>query len=1003
MKNILLIFILGIFSVSGIAQTTVKGTVSDATDDIPLIGVSILKKGDKSGTVTNIDGHFNIQANKGDVLIFNYIGYENKEIIITDSKDIIVKLNSESVNLQEVVAIGYGTVKKRDLTGAVSSLKGEDMVHLQAANIGQALVGKIPGVFVSSPSGEGPGSSPEIIIRGENSINGNNAPLWVIDGFTRSGGATTVNPEDIESIEVLKDASSTAIYGSRGAGGVIIVTTKKGSKATKPKVEFKASLGVKVNINEPDVMSGPEYYQYRMNSGINNYFDSRIDPTANYNWKDEVTQNAFEQSYFLSVFGGNKDISYKIATDYLSQDGTIKYNNDYKRFNLRSNLDINLSKLVKTGLTGFAQRIWKNNGGGGGTYQSAVGKSPLIPIYNEDGSYNHLMDERDQSVVSGNMIESLKDSKNKDEINTANLQAYISVEPISGLTLKTTGGINYYTSKNQKFTPKHLDLKNYINDATGSQYQSNEYEWITTASYVKNINKIHSINAMLGFTYESRESYTVGAWGADFPTDGFEYWAIGSGPKYELPEEGLPIIRNSGWTGYDESNLMSYMGRINYSLLDRYLFTFTGRYDGASQLSDHNKWAFFPSAAFGWRASEEAFIKDLNIFNNLKVRLSWGRTGSQGVNSYSTLGLANRGDYTMQDGIYAPVYTVKTPPNPNLTWEKTTQTDIGVDMGFFNNRLRVVLDYYDKRTFDMFVTKNLPAETGYGSYMSNDGKMQNRGFEMDISGDPISTKDWKVSAGFNFSFNRNKIQYMGGDSYKVFTNKNSYGQLLSYNYVGKPISLIYGWMYDGIWQNEEDIKYGAVDVEAGASKTQPGDMRYKDINKDGKIDQEDKVLIIDPHPDFMAGLNASVGYKNLTLSFLLQGVFGHEIYNYTKKTMFDKLSMRKNAWTAGSGIQDQPSAGNENVKDSDYFVEDGTFVKLRNVTLSYSLPSNITRKIGSSAVEVYCTGKDLLTITGYSGYNPEVSRNGNSESFRGVDYNSYPSTLSVYFGVKVSF
>lgn len=983
-------------------QQTIKGTVSDASNEEILIGVSIVRKGTGSGTVTDGDGNFSIQAGKGETLVFNYVGYKTQEVVVDEKTSFLIRLESQAIVLQEVVAVGYGVVRKRDLTGSVASVKGESLTRMQAANVGQALIGKVSGALISSPSGEGPGSSPKIIIRGENSINGKNEPLWVIDGFTRSGGANTVNPEDIESIEVLKDASSTAIYGSRGAGGVIIVTTKKGSKPVKPTIELKATFGVKNQTREYDLMSGPEYYEYRMNSGINNYFGSHINPEANYDWAKEITQSAFEDSYFLSLYGGSKDVNYKITADYLNQEGIIKYNNDYKRFNLRSYLDVKVNPYIKVGLTAYMQRVWKNNGGGGSSYQSAIEKSPLIPIYSDNG-YNHFMNERDETVIAGNMVENLKDKKDKTEENSTNMQAYIAIEPISGLTFKSAAALTYYTSKVQKFSPKHLDLTNNMNSAEATEYESDDYEWINTLSFVRDINKEHSINAVVGFTYEGRNSYKVGAWGQDFPTDGFEYWAIGSGPKYELPAEGLPILRNSGWTEYDESSLMSWLGRINYSLKDRYLFTITGRYDGASQLAAGHKWAFFPSAALAWRVSEEAFLKEYGIFDNLKLRLSWGRTGSQGVDNYSTLGLASKGDYSLQDGVFKPVYTIKGLPNPNLTWEKTDQTNIGIDWGFLGNRLRLSMDYYDKQTVDMFVTKNLAAETGYGSYLSNDGEMQNRGFELELSGEPLVTKDWKISAGLNFSLNRNKIKYMGGDSYKVYTNKNSYGQLLSYNYVGRPVSLIYGWVYDGIWQNEEEIRYGAVDVEAGASQTQPGDMRYKDMNNDGKIDENDMVQIIDPHPSCMGAFNGSVSYRDFTLSFVLQGVFGHQVYNYTKKNLFDRLALRKNAWTADSYIYDQPSAGNENIKDSDYFVEDGSFVKLRNLTFSYNLPENIASKIGLGQAEVYLAGKDLLTFTPYSGYNPEVSRNGFSESFRGIDYNSYPATYSIHLGIKVSF
>lgn len=1004
MKKLIFIYVLFcLLATQAFAQEQVKGLVIDATDGSALIGVSVLKKGTTVGTATDVNGNFSLQANRGDVLIFSYIGYASLEVTASTQPNWTISLEPESITLQEVVAVGYGTVRKRDLTGSVSSVKGENLTRIQTPNIGQALIGQTPGVLITSPSGEGPGTDPKIIIRGENSINGNNDPLWVIDGFTGAGGANTVNPEDIESIEILKDASATAIYGSRGAGGVIIVTTKKGAKNRKPIVELKATFGVQKLTRELNLMTGQEYYQYWQNSGINNYFDKNIDPTGNYDWRKEVTRQALQQNYFLSLYGGNDRISYKITADYYDQEGIIKYNNDYKRLNIRSQLEVDVNKYIKAGITGYMQRTWRNNGGGGGNYQSAVEMSPLIPIYTADGGYNHYLGERDLSVLSSNFIENIRDNKNKQETNSNNIQAFISIEPIKKLVFKTTGALNYYTHKNQNFSPKHLDLKNQINNANANERQSNDYEWINTLSYIRDFNKNHTINAVVGYTYESKESYDVSASGQNFPTDDFGYWAIGSGPIYELPEEGLPIIRNSGSTGYSESTLMSFLGRINYTFKDRYLFTLTGRYDGASQLAKDHKWAFFPSAAIAWRASEEAFIKNIEVFSNLKVRISWGRTGSQGINSYSTLGLASRGEYSLQDGVFAPIYYTNNLPNPNLTWEKTNQTNIGADFGFFNNRLRFSIDYYHKKTFDMFVSKNLPAETGFGSYLSNDGEMENKGYEFELSGEPYISRDWKISAGVNFSLNRNKVLYMGGDDFKVYTNKNSYGGLLSYNYVGKPVSLIYGWVYDGIWQNEEEIRYGAVDVEAGTSQTRPGDMRYKDINKDGKIDQKDKVQILNPHPDFVAAFNGNISYKNISLSFMFQGMFGHQIYNYTKKNLFNQLAFRKNAWTEGSGIYDQPSAGNENVKDSDYFVEEGSFVKLRNVTLSYTLPKTVVEKSGFGNVEVYFTGKDLFTITGYSGYNPEVSRNGNSESFRGIDYNSYPSTLSLFAGIKVSF
>jgi TonB-dependent starch-binding outer membrane protein SusC len=1010
-KSLLLISIL-LASVT-YAQFSIRGIVLDSETNDPLIGVNIVIKETNVGTISDHNGNFYIQASEGDIILFRYLGYATYEHTVDKNTNLVIKLINESVTLQEVVAVGYGVVRKRDLTGSVSSVRGEKLSRLQAPNIASALVGQSAGVMVTSPTGEGPGSSPTIIIRGENSIQGSNNPLWVIDGFTRAGGANTVNPEDIESIEILKDASATAIYGSRGAGGVIIVTTKKGARNTKPIIELKVTSGVQKVTNELNLMNGQEYYDYWRNSAINNYFDSAVDSIANYDWRNQVIRDAWQQDYFLSLYGGSESLIYKITANYFDQDGVIKYNNDYKRFGVRSFFDIKINQHVKAGLTTYFERDWRNRGAAGSTYQQAVEMSPLIPVFSADGRFNRNLNPRDLSVESSNFIENIKDNVNKQESNTTNLQGYIEVEPIKGLRIKSMASLNYSTGKEQRFSPKHLDIINQLNNANANQSQANSYEWVNIISLVKDFDKQHSVNAVVGMTVEKSERYTVGAWGQDFPIDRFEYWAIGSGPSYELTSLNYPItafspgmimLRNSGYSSYSEHALMSFLARVNYTYQDKYLFTFTGRYDGASQLATGHKWAMFPSAAIGWRVSEEEYIKNLGLFQNFRVRLSWGRTGSQGVSPYSTLGLASLGNYVLgDDGKFAPVYAYNSLPNPTLTWEKTDQTNIGLDLGFFDNRFRISADYYHKNTFDMFVTKNLPAETGFGSYLSNDGAMENKGVEFDISGDIISKSDFSLASGIVLGLNRNRIMYLGGDDYKLYTNKNSYGGLLSYNFVGQPVSVIHGWVYDGIWQKEEDILYGAVDVEAGASQTKPGDMRYKDINNDGKIDVLDKVQILNPHPKFSASWNGNLRYKSLSFSWLFSGIFGHQIYNYTKKQLFNQLSFRTNYWTPESGIQNQPSAGNENVKDSDYFVEDGSFVKLRNLTIGYMFPKEIASRLNIRSMEVYLSGKDLLTITGYSGYNPEVSRSGFSESFRGVDYNSYPATFSVFAGIKVMF
>jgi TonB-linked SusC/RagA family outer membrane protein len=1003
-KLLFLILFLGISITLSAQQRNISGTVKSSSS-ISVPGATVAIKGTTTGTVTNIDGHYSINVPDGNtIIVFSFVGLETKEVKVGESNTIDVVLNETTIDLDEVIAIGYGTIKKSDLTGSVASVKSSDLAKMQASNLSSALAGKVAGVVVTSPSGDSPGSSPQIRIRGDNSIQGGNNPLWVIDGFISAGGANTVNPEDVESMEILKDASATAIYGSRGANGVILITTKRGKKG-QSNINFKASYGIQTNSKELELMSGPEQYEY-YRAFDEGHFDESIDPTMDYNWIDNITTNAPMQSYFISFNGGNEKIRYKMTADYLGQQSLVVNTKGYQRLNIRSNIDVNITDRISAGMNILLSRNIYDGTGDGSTYQDALKMSPLTPAYNSDGSYNYYFDVSDQSTATQNPIENLREKIKKNSNNTANLQTYVNIDLAESLKWSTRMSINYNTGKNQAFTPSYI-TNDGINRATASENQRTNYEIVNTLSFNKEFNNNHSVNAMIGQTSEWYDSYSVNSWGENYISDRYEYWNIDGGPQYavEIDDDGIlvgnPIIYNGGGSGYSEASLMSFLGRIVYNVNDKYLMTLTGRYDGASQLSEGNKWAFFPSAAVGWRISQEPFIMETGWFDNLKLRASWGKTGSQSVSNYQTLGLLSQQDRIMQDGLYAHTYLQDNLKNPSLTWEKNDQMDIGLDIGIMDNRLRFVIDYYYKKTTDMFVQKNLSAETGFGSYLDNGGSMENKGVELDIAGDIIRKKDFNWNASFNISFNKNKILDLGGVEENFTTSKNSFPALIWYNRVGYPISQGYGYVYDGIWQSEEEIENNP-DLEDGASI--PGDVRFLDINGDGKINfAEDRPMIIDPHPDFSFGLNNNISYKNFDLSLFFTGMVGHDLYNMARKSLFNRLKERTGFWTPGSGINDQPSAGNENVANNSYFVEKGSFIRLQNITLTYHLPKHIIKSWKLRDFNLFFSSNNLLTLTNYSGYNPEASRNGLSTSTRGIDFNSYPIVTSYYAGINIIF
>lgn len=997
----------------GITQTMfaqniqVSGTITDGDLKETLIGVNVLLDGSSTGVISDINGNYTINAPANGVLVFSFVGLDTKRVPINGRTRIDIVMSSNMQKLEEVVVVGYGIVKKKDLTGSVGSVKAEELSTVVSSNIGEALAGRVAGLHASTTSGD-PGNTPVIRIRGGNSISGSNDPLWVIDGFISAGGASTISSEDIESIEVLKDASATAIYGARGANGVILVTTKKG-KAGKVSIDFKATVGAQWQNKKPSLMNSEQTIEY-WNAFDPNYLDQNINAQTNTDWIDELTRTAMQEEYYVAVNGGNEKITFKVSTDYLKQNGIIKYNSDYQRANFAARVDFDINKYIDAGVNVRYRYTKKNALGNGSIFQLAQNMSPLVKPYNEDGSYNlslnpcNLNDKNGVDLykdngngVKGNPIQYLRERENPMHTKMFNLQGYINAKILKDFVLRSEISLTTINDWIDMYSPSTLDIK------TPSQISVEEsvaYEWVNMLSWKKDFNSTHSFNAVIGSTIQGEIVRGASAYSRYMPIDGFKWNSLGSGNPIELSD--IKVKSN-----YVKSTIASFLARINYVLKDKYLFTFSGRADGASKFSNNNKWGFFPSGAFSWRMSEEKFIKDLNVFSNLKLRTSYGLTGSEAIKPYQTLGLMEANSAFISSSSNAPFGTTTTIyhpallENPNLTWETTAQWDAGLDLGFFNNKLTVSIDYYQKETRDLLLEVPVALESGYDTKLSNVGKVSNKGFEFTISTTPILKKNFCWTSEFNYGMNKNKVVSLG-EAQRIDQAPGSDMPETIYLEVGKPMGIIYGYVTNGIWQNAEEIANNPH-----RSSDKPGDFRIIDTNKDGKIESNDKVAIANPNPKFTFGFNNTFSYKNIDLTVFFSGAYGHDVLNFNKhKLMVDNMRHADlvHYWTPDNHSNTHTSAGNSNVaKMIDKYVEDGSFVRLKNLSIRYHLPKSLTSKIGINKLSVFLTGTDLLTITKYSGFNPEANQSGDSNTMLGIDYNTYPTKASISGGVTLNF
>jgi TonB-dependent starch-binding outer membrane protein SusC len=890
------------------------------------------------------------------------------------------------------VAIGYGVVRKSDLTGAVTSVSSDEISSSPVARLDQALQGKAAGVQVTSISGE-PGTGTTIRIRGGNSISADNEPLYVIDGFIGGGDLNSINPNDIESIEILKDATATAIYGARGANGVILVTTKRGKEGAS-RININSYYGVQTLANEIDFLKGPDRAAYAKES--EEHLNQKVtfpDPSSvsHTDWLKVLTHNAPVTNTDISFSGGTKSLKYYLSGNYFKQDGIV-LNSGLERYQSRLNLDANLNSWLSVGTTmNISRTLNSNNKVNFRTVY--LNHNPTSPVYNEDGTYNII-----NTLFGGATFDNQLAYAEMVTDNTYNTRFlgnyYLAANLKNGLTLKSTLGVDLNYSKTNNYEPGELpirksqDIGGYARVSTSTPTEIlNE----NTIAYIKDFEN-HSINLLGGATYQHSQSESLWASGDGFTNDVLEYNKLST---------GNPALRNSD-TGYSDWTIISFIGRANYSYKNKYLFTIAGRYDGSSRLAANHKWAFFPSAAIAWRLMEEDFIKDTGIFSNLKLRASYGKSGNQAIGVYSTLPSldVNKVFFNSTEWV---AYQTGNIPNPDLKWETTDQYDVGLEGGFFNGKLSFEFDYYYKRTHDLLLTVEIPNQTGYPSRLVNIGEVENKGAELLINARPVTTKNFSWELSFNISANRNKVLNLGG---KDFVDVARGSRLI----VGEPAIVFYGLAYDGTWHTQEEI-----DASNGFMPgVKPGYPKFKDVDGSGKFEKtSDREILGSPEPDFFGGIQNTLKYKNFEIDFYFQGTYGNKIYNEFGARYFygnpdgNLSTMALNRWTEENYLSDIPRAGshnsvnyNQDVHSTD--VQDGSFLRLKTLRFAYNIPYNLN---WLNRAQFYFIANNIFCLNKYDwGYDPEVNSYGTHSIVRGYDDGyTYPASRSFSVGLNVEF
>lgn len=1013
---------------SAALAVTITGRVTD-TDGVPLAGATIQVKGTTQGTVTDAEGNFRISVPEDATLIVSFVGYITQEVLVGNLTEINVMLEADVAELGEVVVVGYGTQRKSDLTGAISSIRPAEITAMPTQRVDQALQGRTTGVFVMNTDGS-PGGNTIIRIRGLNSIQGGNEPLVVVDGL-QGADIDQINPNDIASMEILKDASATAIYGSRGANGVILITTKLG-RIGKPVIDASYSVGIQKLAKKLPTMSAAEFAKY------NNYMQSfgtaggatphyyftdediaRYERDGGTDWQDEVYGTGVMQNANLAISGATNRLKYMVSSSYLDHEG-IMLNSKYTRLSLRANLAADITDWVDFGLNySYTKETYKSPpfSEGDALFQvvnNAVRWAPTEPVYDENGNYwRHTPGYA--AYDTWNPVATALETKIENPIYTNNANLFLNFKIIKGLSFKVMGGAsfyNYYNSNYQNTKTRNGYAMNGV--GTVDESVSNRLQNTNILTY-DNIFGAHHITFTGVFEGIFNKANGSGMRGQDFLVDQLSFDNM----------DGAKSVSVDTWRS--ERTLISWMGRINYSLKDRYLVTFSYRADASSVFGKDNKWGYFPSGSVAWRVSEEEFLKNIELINDLKLRVSYGVTGNQGISPYGSLARLGSGEwyrYPYNNGDNLNIgFGISDIANPGLKWESTAQTDVGMDLSLFKGRFTTTIDWYKKVTEDLLMNRQLPGYVGVSSVLDNIGSIENKGLEIMLGGDPLVGKlRWNTS--INITINRNKVLDLGPGvtrlGYRPTSGGYSLGDDFMFLEVGQPFGLMRGWRWEGLWradQEDEARSYGQL----------PGWDHLADISgpdgvPDGQVDTFDKTIIGNGYPKYTWGFSNLFTYRGIELSFLIIGSKGNDLFNTVRirrqsewegvdPILWDEWTPQ-NQGTSIQKLYDGAWLETQDLENKYYtngyqtiskWVEDASFVRLKTITLGYNIEQRLLKKIGFTKAKVYFTGTNLLTITDYTGYDPEIAAYPSNDATIGVDLSVYPPAKTYTFGVEFTF
>jgi TonB-dependent starch-binding outer membrane protein SusC len=1023
------------------AQQTVSGKVSDSENTEGLPGVSILVKNTTSGTSSDANGNFKLAVPNGATLVVSYVGYLTQEVAVGNRSTIDIKLELDTKSLAEIVVVGYGNQDRRDVTGAVASIKNQNIKDMAVTSIDQKLAGQVAGVQVSQVSGA-PGSAPVIRIRGSGSLGAGDDPLYVIDGFPItnyyskfSNPLSTISPDDIESISILKDASSTAIYGSRGSNGVILITTKKG-KLGATNIEFNAYTGMQTmaDRNRVTMLTAEQFAQNRIEGAtqlaairnlpfnINNVAEVYRNPAAlgqGTDWFKELTRSAPINNYNLSISKGTENLRSSISFGYFNQQGTL-LNNNFQRFNMRANVEANLNKSIVVGLNVSPSFSIRNLAEAEGHFDQglitqAYLSSPLPTVYQADGSFTPNVTSTG-IFNNANPVNMLVNTKRLANNFRSLANVFLSAEIIPNLIFRTTFNTDIIFDTQDNFIPSYVG--GFRNPppvlARGNNYSGRTYNWLSenTLNYTKTI-KNHRTTGLVGYSVQSEISNNFFVNGNGYADDVIQTInsalatgvtaGTGNPTSTGVGFGGSNNVGNGNGVGSGKATLLSYYGRVTYAFKDKYLVNMAIRTDGSSKFGAANRWGTFPSASVGWRVSEEDFFPKSTIVDDLKIRASYGLAGNNNIGNFTAQQLLGLDNYVV-GGKIVTGQAINSLGNLNLGWEQSKQTDIGIDATLFKGRLNMVLELYERFTQSMLQNIDIPASSGFLTSFTNLGNVRNKGLEISLNSRNVNRGKLRWETDFNVSFNRNKVINLGNRA-RIVSGENG----SSVTIVDQPMGMFYGYKKaGGFFTSTEDLtKYPRAAVQT------IGSIRFEDINKDGKIDANDLTVIGNPYANFTWGLTNRVSYGNMDFSMLINGSQGGQIYDYYKRFAYNQDGVFNLHSDVLGAYKDVNNQGNGNVQStgsalagdsfsrssSDAWVKNASFMVIRNATIGYNIKSNKYVK----GVRVYLSGQNLLTISPYEGGYPEVGFNGTNSLAPGINYGSYPIAATYTIGFNCKF